>query len=124
VSTLGGDPNSEIDSRTNCTNVTNVADMEQIGGADVGTGSVPTRTNGTNAVDAEWSSGTIQPLKVGELVPLVQLAIGNKEVLSSSFSHLGEDPPEMCTNGTNVTPDTASAIEADPVDNFDPMDLI
>ena len=97
-----------------------------IGGDPLAPAPVPTGTNGTNETTESGGTNGTNHLASVSLVPLVQLAIGNKEVLSSSFSHLGGHPPEMCTNGTNVTTDTtdtARAIIADD-DGFDPMELI
>jgi hypothetical protein len=101
---------------------------DEVGG--VGGEDVPTCTHRTHSVDGEWPSTPDQPLTVDRVGTWVQNAIGNSEVLNipeSDDSGLEAEPRTYCTHvptQTDSPTDTASAIEADPVDNFDPMDLI
>ena len=57
----------------------------------------------------------------------VQNAIRESEVLNIANSDdlgIEAEPRTHCTHVPTQTTDTARAIVADPVDNFDPMDLI
>jgi replicative DNA helicase len=107
------------------------------GDDEYGTGPVPLCTSGTTLATLSGRvEGTLPPKvqnylhDTSRVVPKVTKVLRHNEVLSSSVTTDTEKAPESRTTGTTpeIEPDqptdTASAIVADPVDNFDPMDLI
>jgi hypothetical protein len=107
------------------------------GDDECGTGPVPLCTSGTTLATLSGRvEGTLPPKvqnylhDTSRVVPKVTKVLRHNEVLSSSVTTDTEKAPESRTTGTTLEiepdqpTDTASAIEADPVDNFDPMNLV